>query len=217
MLGGYSSAILLAITAVIMTYESVGRIISPVAIAFNEAIIVAVIGLAVNVGSARMLHASGRRGHDDQNGHDEHHHHDHNLRAAYLHVIADALTSVLAIVALVCGKFFGWAVLDPLLGIVGACLIGRWAWGLLKETAAVLLDESAPADMVNAAAELLEGTDDTHVVDLHLWRLRNEAFSLMAVVVTSGGLSPKDYAQRLQEIPRLEHVNIEVHNCTQTM
>lgn len=147
MLGGYTSAIALGIVALLMVVESVHRLFNPQAIQFNEAIMVAVIGLIVNVVSMLLLH-----GHHHDHGHHHHHHgehehhHDHNLRAAYMHVLADALTSVLAIVALFMGKFYGWNWLDAIMGIVGAIVIGKWTLGLIHQTSPVLLDESVEPD-----------------------------------------------------------------------
>jgi len=135
-LGGFTSAVVLAVVAILMSVESLERLISPEAIRFNEAIVVAIIGLVVNLVSAFLLQG----GHHDHGHNEAHHHHDHNLRAAYFHVLADALTSVLAIVALFAGKIFGWNWMDPFMGIVGAIIISRWAYGLLQETSKVLLD-----------------------------------------------------------------------------
>lgn len=139
-LGGFASAVALAVVALVMALESVLRMVEPQEIRFNEAIGVAAIGLLVNLVCGMLLH-----GHHDHDvhadcDHDGHHHHDHNLRAAYLHVVADALTSVFAIVALVSGKYFGWVLLDPLMGLVGAAVISRWAWGLVRDTGHILLD-----------------------------------------------------------------------------
>ncbi|RPJ70129.1 MAG: cation transporter, partial [Desulfobacteraceae bacterium] len=143
-LGGFASAVVLAVIALIMAVESVQRLLSPLPIRFNEAIAVAVIGLVVNLVSAFMLRDRHRHSH----GAGPAHHHDHNLKAAYLHVIADALTSLLAIVALATGKIFGWVWMDPLMGIAGAVIITRWSYGLMKDTGKVLLDRDVDPQLI---------------------------------------------------------------------
>ncbi|WP_245880079.1 CDF family Co(II)/Ni(II) efflux transporter DmeF [Zobellella taiwanensis] len=174
-LGGFTGAILLAVFALYMVIESVGRFIQPVEISFNGAIFVAFIGLVVNGISAWIL---GEAGHDHHHGHDHDHdhshHHDHNRRAAYLHVLADALTSVLAIVALLAGKYAGWGWMDPAMGIVGAILVTRWSWQLLKETSTVLLDHQHQS-MENAIKQAVEN-DDARVTDLHVWSIGPNIF-----------------------------------------
>ena len=149
-LGGYTGAILLAVFAAMMAFESVVRLINPVEIAFNQAIFVAVLGLIVNGASVFILDAG--HGHD----HHHHHHHDHNLKSAYLHVLADALTSLLAIFALVIGKYFGAVWMDPIMGIVGAILVARWSISLLKTTSAILLDEQASENTRTNIQEIIE-------------------------------------------------------------
>lgn len=148
-LGGFASSIALAVVAMVMAIESIQRLYSPEEIYFNQAIIVAAIGLVVNIASALLLDIKHDHGHSHHGHHDEHsghnHHHDHNLRAAYFHVLADALTSLLAIVALLSGKYFGWGWLDPTMGIVGAMVITYWAYGLIKETGPVLLTAASKA------------------------------------------------------------------------
>src|SRR5690606_2771906 len=150
-LGGYSSALVLGVIAVLIAWESLGRLRTPLAIDFDDAILVAAIGLAVNLLSAWMLDLphDHDHDHDHDNGHASEHanghargmrHHDHNLRAAYMHVIADALTSVFAIAALLMGKYLGWVWMDPLMGVVGALIIARWSYGLMRDTSRVLLD-----------------------------------------------------------------------------
>ncbi len=206
-LAGYTSALFLGGTAVYMIGESIHRFFSPVNIGFNEAIIVAVVGLLVNVISVWVLH--GNEHHD----HDHHHHEDHNLKAAYFHVLADALTSVLAIVALLGGKYFGLVALDPLMGIIGGILIWRWAWGLLKSSGFILLggsrDETTRQEVLNA----MEDDLDTRVVDLHLWHLSSNSLGLLVSLVAREPKTSKEYRKRLATIPKLDHVTIEIHSC----
>jgi cation diffusion facilitator family transporter len=218
-LSGYTSALFLGGTALYMIVESFKRFFKPVPIAFDEAILVAIVGLAVNVLSIWML--GGKKtghhghGHDDDTDHDRSHHpHDHNLRAAYLHVLADALTSVLAILALVSGKFFGWSFLDPAMGIVGGVLIARWAWGLLRSSAFILLDGNKDKDLRDAVINAIESDGDSLVSDLHIWPLNSNALAAAITVVTEKKRTPTDYCSRLSHITRLKHTTIEIHYCT---
>ena len=167
---GYTSAVLLALFALLMAWESFARFFNPVEIAFNQAIVVAILGLVVNGASMIMLGGH----HDHDHSHDHHHGHshtDHNLRAAYLHVLADALTSLLAIFALLAGKFLGLNWMDPAMGIVGAILVARWSVGLIRDTSGILLDHQAPAAVQEKARTAIEGIDDNRVADLHIWSI----------------------------------------------
>lgn len=224
-LAGYTSAILLALAAVWMIYESVHRIINPVQIAFTEAILVTAVGLAVNFVSVLILHQPGHH-HDHQAAHYDgevpgkqhspshsHAHHDHNYRAAYLHVLADTLTSVFALVALLAGRFLGWAFLDPVMGIVGGILISRWAYMLLKTTGIILLDGGMDEALRQKAKALLEADNESRVTDLHVWRVGSKEVSLIASVVTGTRRQAAEYRMRLQDLPELSHVTIEVHFC----
>jgi cation diffusion facilitator family transporter len=208
-LGGFASAVGLAVVALLVLGESVSRLASPVAIRFDEAIAVALVGLAVNLGCAWLL----RGGHAHADAHDHGRgpgHHDHNLRAAYLHVLADALTSVFAIVALGAGRLLGWSWMDPVMGVVGAAVIARWSAGLLRDTSAVLLDaEVAPArrDAIRAA---LEASGD-RVADLHVWRVGRHHHAAIVSVVTAGPTSVAAVKERLREFPDLAHVTVELH------
>ena len=214
-LSGYTSALFLGGTALYMIVESFGRFFNPVPIAFNEAILVAIVGLAVNVLSIWMLHGKEAGHHDHRHHHDhDHHHHDHNLRAAYLHVLADALTSVLAIVALVSGKFWGWSFLDPAMGIVGGVLIARWAWGLLRSSAFILLDGNGDNDIRDAVVNAIESDGDSVVGDLHIWPLNANALAAAITVVTKENRNPPDYCSRLSHIAKLKHTTIEIHTCS---
>ncbi|SHM34698.1 CDF family Co(II)/Ni(II) efflux transporter DmeF [Vreelandella subglaciescola] len=210
-LGGFTGAVLLAGFAVYIAIESIGRFIDPVIISFNAAIFVAVIGLVVNGVSAWLL---GGGDHDHGHSHDHHHHghHDHNRRAAYFHVLADALTSVLAIVALLAGKYAGWNWLDPFMGLVGAALITRWSWCLLKETSTVLLDQQHH-DMGESVKRAVEN-DDARVSDLHVWAIGPSIYAAIVSIVSHQPESPTVYKQRIQaRCPSLVHVTVEPLQC----
>ena len=237
-LGGYTSALLLAGFALYMAVESVTRLAAPVPIAFDAAIIVAVIGLIVNGISVFILdvrhhapdhdaeahrhgaeagghhHGHGRsHGQDHSHGHGHSHgHQDHNLRGAYLHVLADALTSILAIVALVAGKYLGTVWMDPAMGIVGAILVGRWAYGLLRDSGHTLLDRQAPATVRDAILRSVERFRDTRVVDLHVWSIGPGLFAAELAVVSHEPEEPSVYKELLSDAG-LAHITIEVHRC----
>ena len=217
-LAGFSSAVILGVVALYMAYESVVRVMNPLPISYDQAIVVAVIGLAVNLLSAWLLH--GHEHDPDQlaYGHDHGHHHgdgyhDLNLRAAYLHVLADALTSVLAIVALFGGKLFGWAWLDPVMGIVGAAVITHWAVGLLRQTSRVLLDREMDDPVVQEIRDVIEGDGETVVVDLHVWRVGPGKFACIVGLVTARPEQPDHYKHRLRVHEELVHITVEVHQC----
>jgi cation diffusion facilitator family transporter len=212
-LAGYSSALFLGAVAVWMAWESLGRLRAPVEIHYIEAMGIAVLGLTVNLASAWLL------GHE----HDHHHHHhehdhghehvDHNLRAAYLHVLADALTSVLAIAALGGGMLFGWSFLDPAMGVVGAVLVGRWAIGLARDSAGVLLDAEDHGPMAVQVREIIATLPDHEVADLHLWRIGPASRACILSLVSHAPLPVEDYRRRLAVITGLDHVTIEVNQC----
>jgi cation diffusion facilitator family transporter len=209
-LGGFASAVALAVVALIIAMESVGRIITPQAIRFDEAIAVAILGLLVNLVCGWLLH----EGHEHGDGHeDDHHHHDHNLRAAYFHVLADALTSLFAIVALLGGKFFGWVWLDPLMGLVGAVMISRWAYGLMRETSAILLDGTADEESRAALTAAIEQDADNRVADLHLWQVGPNSLAASLSVVTHWPRPAAHYKTLLRHLPQLVHVTVEVNGC----
>jgi cation diffusion facilitator family transporter len=254
-LSGFASALVLAVVAVLIAVESVGRLLNPVSVAFNEAILVAVIGLVVNLVSAALLmhphdhghegagdgpmhgahdddhdhdhdghdhaHADGAVDHthahgaharshaaDDHGNHDTDHHADHNLIAAYVHVLADAVTSVLAIAALVAGRYLGWVWLDAAMGLVGAAVILRWSFVLMGQTARVLLDSADPS-LSKRVQERLE-RDGACVSDLHIWRLGPGHSAVVATVVCPSGNTPEHFKQKLSEVPTLSHVTVEV-------
>ena len=206
-LAGYTSALFLGGTAVYMIVESCQRVLNPVRISFNEAIIVAIIGLVVNVLSVWVLQA------DDHHHHHSHHHHDHNLKAAYLHVLADALTSVLAIIALLSGKYLGLIFLDPVMGLVGGVLVGNWAWGLLRSSGLILLDGYKDDQTKAAITEAMESDQDARIVDLHLWKLNSNSIGALITLVAASPRPAEEYRRRLARIPHLEHITIESHKC----
>lgn len=214
-LAGFASAIILVIVALLIGYESLQRILSPVAIHFDEAIAIAVLGLAVNVASAWLLRDDHHHGHDDHD-HDEHqhhgHHHDTNLRAAYLHVVADALTSVLAIVALLTARFYGWVWMDPAVGIIAAVVIASWSFSLIRSAGMTLLDMVPDTALSSQVRKRLE-IDGDRVSDLHMWRVGPGHSALVAAVVTDRPQDPSIYKARLNGLRLLSHVTIEVHTC----
>jgi cation diffusion facilitator family transporter len=214
-LGGFACAIALASVALMMMAESLQRMAMPEPIRFNEAIAVACLGLAVNIVSAFLLqdHHHHDDHHHDGAGHDHHHHHDHNLRAAYLHVMADALTSVLAIVALLFGKFLGWQWLDPLMGIVGALVISRWSLSLLRQTGPILLDSGIDGEFLTTIRAAIERDRDNRVSDIHIWRVGPADYAAIIAIVTHAPLPTDHYKGLLQQFAELSHVSIEIHAC----
>ncbi len=248
-LAGYTSAIILAVVALWMMYESASRLLHPLPIAFAEALPVAVLGLLVNLASIKLLHVEhdGHAHHDegaheehhhdedDEGAHEEHHHDhddeahddhhhahdhheadhhghaDHNLRAAYIHVLADAFTSVLAILALIGGRYFGWRFLDPMMGIVGGVVISRWSFGLCRGAAKQLLDVVPSPELMARIRRRLEAFSGTEVVDLHVWEIGPKARACIASVISDDPRSPLEYADALRHDEDLAHVTVEVH------
>lgn len=213
-LGGFASALILGIVALSVGIESAIRLFQPGEVQFDMAIFIAVIGLVVNIVSALLLghgHSHDHHPHDHDHGHDHHHHggHDNNLRSAYLHVIADALTSVLAIAALLAGRFLGWEWLDPAMGIVGALVIARWSWSLMKVTAGVLLDQT-DEHVAEEIRELVEQPGDARITDLHVWRIGPEAHAAIVSVVGNAGVDLAGIRQRLVPVHEVRHLTIEV-------
>ena len=202
-LAGFASALILGVFAVGIAAESVNRLLNPVSVDFGDAIIVAVLGLGVNLVSAKMLSHGHSHAHDE--GHT--HHHDHNIRAAYMHVLADALTSVLAIVALVSGRFLGWVWLDPVIAIVASLVIARWSWTLMRQTAQVLLD-TADRDLLERMKSAIEGGGDCTVADLHVWRIGPGAHA--AIVSASGAVTTTELRRRLSVVRGIAHLTVEV-------
>jgi len=216
-LGAFASAVVLGVVALLIAWESLVRFQAPVAIRFDEAIAVAVLGLAVNLASAWLLR---ERAHEHAPapggaaGERRPVHRDHNLRAAYLHVLSDALTSIFAIAALSAGKLLGWVWLDAAVGLLGAAIIGRWALGLLRETSSILLDGDVEPDLAERVRRELEGDADTQVADLHIWRVGPEHLYAVVSLVTHLPRHPEVYKSRLEDSLGLRHVTIEVNVCS---
>ncbi|CAH0530410.1 Cadmium, cobalt and zinc/H(+)-K(+) antiporter [Vibrio hippocampi] len=214
-LGGYTSAIALGIVAILMFVESVHRLLNPQVIQFNEAILVAIIGLSVNVASMFLLGHHDDHGHSHHHGHahnhdhDHHHHQDHNLKAAYMHVLADALTSVLAIIALLFGKFYGWHWLDAIMGMVGAVVISKWTFNLIKQTSPILLDESIDKAYREAIVETIQphGT----ITDLHIWKVSSDHYSAAISIDSRDSLTHQDYKKMLAKFDKIHHLTLEVY------
>jgi len=208
-LGGFTSAIVLAIVAFLMAGESVHRLFAPLEIHFNEAIVIACLGLLVNLGCAVLL-ADRHHEHDGGSAHD----HDLNLRAAYMHVLADAFTSILAITALTGGKFFGWGWLDPVVGIVGSGVVFSWSYTLLRETSGILLDRTPPSsDLPDEIRRAVQSDGDSIVTDLHVWQVGIGKFAAMVSIVAHEPKSCDSYRALLRGYDELVHVTIETHHC----
>lgn len=235
-LGGFTSAIALGLVALLMLVESGSRLLYPEDIHFDQAILVAIIGLTVNVLSVLLLkdhhgHDHGHNhghshkhehdhSHDSDHGHqhvhdhgDSHGHKDHNLRAAYFHVLADALTSVLAIGALLAGKYFGLNWLDPVMGIVGAVIISRWAWGLICQTSPILLDAGVEAEFSRKLVERIEAEKDHKVTDIHVWPVSADHHAAMISLVSHAPHSTDYYHELLADFTHVDHLTIEVNQC----
>ena len=214
-MGGFSSALLLIVFAFSLVWESVERLFSPVDIQFNQAIVVAAVGLLVNIISAWILsipNSTHKHAHDHHSGHHGHTHQDHNLKAAYLHVIADALTSVFALVALFAGKLWGLVWMDPLMGIVGAVLVSRWAWALLKDTSGVLLDRQASEARLALVQNTIENDDD-RIFDLHVWTIGENLYAVCISIVTNSPQPPSYYKDLLSKHDEFVHITVEVQEC----
>ncbi|WP_372395870.1 CDF family Co(II)/Ni(II) efflux transporter DmeF [Azospirillum sp. HJ39] len=231
-LAGFASALLLVFVTLLMLWESMHRLVDPVAISFDQALVVTLVGLAVNIASAAILirgpsgddaehHQHGHdhrhgHGHDHAHGHAHshaHEEHDHNLRGAILHVLADIATSVLAVLALLGGKHLGASWLDPAMGIVGAAVIARWSWGLLRDTGRVLLDQEAPAEVREAVRGAIEADGDSRIADLHVWSIGPGLFTTVLSVVSHEPHSPEHYKALLPAGLGLVHPVVEVRRC----
>jgi cation diffusion facilitator family transporter len=215
-LGGFASALLLLGIAGLMVFGSVERLIAPQSIQFQQAIAVAIVGLVVNVVCAVILE---RGGHEHEHEGSEHggHHHDLNLRSAYVHVVADAATSVLAIAALGGGMLWGWTWLDPVMGIAGAALVAVWALGLIRSTGRILLDREMDhpvSEEIRGEIAGLEGAHGTRIADLHVWRVGKSRFAcILSLVTHDRGLTPAEVKGRLRKHDELAHVTVEIHLC----
>lgn len=218
-LGGFTGAVLLAIFALFMAIESLARLLNPVEIVFNQALWVAALGLVVNGISVFILgvhdhdhdHHHGENHLDSNNQSHNHADNDHNLKSAYLHVMADALTSVLAIFALLAAKYFGVIWMDPVMGIIGGILVARWSYSLLGSSSAVLLDRQAPKPLQAKIRQLIEIDQDTEITDLHVWSIGPKIYSAQITIVGRKPLSPNEYKALIPESLGLVHVSIEVH------
>lgn len=214
-LAGFASAVLLLGFALVMVIESTDRLINPLSISFDQALIVAVIGLVVNGVSAWVLISTPyEHRHSQGQDHHDHHEHDHNLRAAYLHVLADAVTSLLAIVALLAGKYMGASWLDPVMGIVGAALITHWSCGLIRETSRVLLDKQAKEDHLVVLRESIEADSTDRVTDLHIWSIGHGIFATEIAVVSDDPKTPGHYKSLIPSKLKIVHATVEVHRYT---
>jgi cation diffusion facilitator family transporter len=223
-LGGFASSVALAVVALMMMAESAERLIVPQTIQFDDAILVAVLGLIINLLSALLLgdhdhdhhHAvdhTDMHEHEHEHEHENsHHQHDHNLRAAYLHVMADALTSILAIVALLAGKYYGWNWLDSVMGFIGAIVILAWSYGLIKETSPVLLDQGIDAHYLQAIQDTLEEDGECRVSDI--WRISPAHHAAIIVILTRFPKPPSYYKALIGNFVHLDHITVEVNACT---
>jgi cation diffusion facilitator family transporter len=213
-LGGYTSAICLLGVAVLMLYQSVERLITPSAIQYDSAIAIAVVGLAVNLLCAWLLNKGHSHGHGHRHGHGDrdHHGHDLNLRSAYIHVVADAATSVLAIIALFGGKVWGAIWLDPVMGIVGAGLVAVWAYGLLRDSGRVLLDAEMDAPVADEIRQVIaESPIPAEITDLHVWRVGKGKYSCILSLATAEDASPEYFKHHLRIHEELVHITVEVN------
>ena len=214
-LAGFASALVLGLIALGIGAESVLRLFRPITVAFGTATWIACVGLAVNIASALLLSGGHDHHHHHQHGHDHDHDHGHghrkaadnNLRSAYVHVVADALTSVLAIVALLSGRYLGLVWMDPVMGIVGAIVIARWSWTLMRDTAAVLLD-TADDHVAREVRELVEAPGDARITDLHVWRVGPEAHA--AIVEVASKVPPGSLRERLKRVHEIAHLTLAV-------
>ncbi|ATE77277.1 MULTISPECIES: CDF family Co(II)/Ni(II) efflux transporter DmeF [Pseudomonas] len=212
-LAAFASAMVLGLVSIGIAGESILRLFQPITVAFTEATVIAAVGLVVNVVSALLLAGNhGDNGHDHHNHNHGHHHHDNNLRSAYVHVLADALTSVLAIVALLAGRYLGWVWLDPVIGVVGALVIAKWAYGLMRDSAAVLLD-TTDEHVAAEIRELLESTDDVRISDLHVWQVGPQARAAIVSVVATASVSTDAIRERLAPVHELSHLTVEYRNA----
>lgn len=212
-LAGFTSAILLLGFALLMAFESIDRFFHPVTIEYNYAIVVAVFGLVINGASMLILGGSDGFHHDEHKQSHTHTHQDHNLRSAYLHVLADALTSLLAIFALLGGKFFGQAWLDPTMGVVGALLVANWSRGLIRLASGVLLDLQGPQSVQKTIIESIEQESDNRISDLHFWSVGPGIYATEIAVVTCQPRDPDYYKALLPNDLGLAHKAVEVHLC----
>jgi cation diffusion facilitator family transporter len=208
-LGGFASALILGLVSLGIGVESLIRLFEPTQVQFGTATLIAIVGLVVNIVSALLLSGGHGHHHGHDHGHSHHAHgHDNNLRSAYVHVLADALTSVLAIAALLAGRYLGWVWLDPAMGIVGSVVIARWAWTLMRETAGVLLDRTDD-HVAEEIRELVEQPGDATITDLHVWQVGPEARAAIVSVVGRAGVDAQVIRERLAEVHEVSHLTVE--------
>ena len=207
-LGAYTSALFLGAVAVSMVYASIERLLNPLAISHNEALIVAIIGLVFNLVCAFILESP--HNHED----DDDHKHNLNFQSAYIHVLTDALTSVFAIAALLSAKYLGLTWLDPFMGLIGAVLIGRWAIQLIKSSAFILLDHEKNSPLSNRIKKSIEIDKDAQVADLHLWKVADNKYACILSLVADKPHTANEYKKRLKKISGLAHITIEVNQCS---
>jgi len=213
-LGGFSSAVVLAMIALLMAGESAHRLFAPLTIHFNEAIGIASLGLLVNLTCALLLKNDSHHRHHGGHRHAGDHRHDLNLRAAYVHVLADAFTSVLAIIALTGGKFAGWSWLDPIMGIVGSGVVFSWAYALLRDTSGILLDRTPPSShLPEEIRRAVESDGDSLITDLHVWQVGTGKFAAIVSIVAHEPRSSDEYRELLREHEELVHLTIETQHC----
>jgi cation diffusion facilitator family transporter len=211
-LAGFGSAVMLLGFALVMVIESTDRLINPLEIAFDQALMVAALGLIVNGVSAWVLMSTPHEHGHDHRDHD-HHEQDHNLRAAYLHVLADALTSLLAIVALLVGKYMGAGWLDPVMGIVGAALVTRWSYALIRETSRVLLDNQADEHHAVELKKVIEEHSTDRVTDLHIWSIGHNIYAAEIAIVSDHPKAPDYYKSLIPAKLKIVHATVELHRC----
>ncbi|MHB2139557.1 MULTISPECIES: CDF family Co(II)/Ni(II) efflux transporter DmeF [Pseudomonas] len=213
-LAGFASAMVLGLVSLGIAGESIFRLFEPTTVAFGEATVIAIVGLGVNILSAFLLmgHHGHDHGHQHDHSHAHHHHHDNNLRSAYVHVLADALTSVLAIAALLAGRYLGWVWLDPVMGIVGSIVIAKWAYNLMRDSAAVLLD-TTDEPVAAEIRELLETSDDVRISDLHVWQVGPQARAAIVSVVAAAGVTAEAIRERLAPVHELSHLTVELRSA----
>lgn len=216
-LAGFASAVVLALIALLIGWESFLRLANPVAIQFEQAITVAVVGLIVNLVSAWLLKDDhSHHHHHHAHAHDAHHHdhhpkaRDNNLRAAYMHVLADALTSILAIVALLLGRSYGWLWADPIMGVVGALVIARWSWSLIRDAGSVLLDAASEGEAVRQEIQEAMTHSSDRITDLHVWQVGPGHFAAIIALATQEPKEPAHYKAQLEHIHELSHITVEV-------
>jgi cation diffusion facilitator family transporter len=209
-LAGYSSAILLMVVALFMAFQSIERLFNPIDIHYNQAIPIAILGLLINLICAWLLHDDHHHHHENEQQH-EHHHHDLNQKAAFMHVVADAVTSVFAIIALFAAKYLGWGFLDALLGIVGSILVAKWAIGLIKDTGKTLLDAEMDHPVVEEIREVIAEFALVEITDLHVWKVGKEKFSCILALATDSNLKADQVREALSIHDEIVHVSVEIN------